>query len=155
MHWFDLLDASAYRPDATPTYIWTHGLSTAEQFYGFPPIDEAVKVARESYDGAYDPDDESRETDAADAETMAADHIRGRLAGVADTPRRSAVCHYAVTPDADFLIERDDRAQMVSACSGHGFKHAAAVGEAVALAAIGEAGGVDLSPFGAKRFEAA
>ena len=101
------------------------------------------------------PDDERREVDPGDAESMAADHVRGRLAGVADGAARSSVCHYAVTADADFIVERDDRTQLVSACSGHGFKHAAAVGESVALAAIGAEGGVDLSAFAAARFESA
>ena len=40
-----------------------------------------------------------------------------------------------VTPDAGFIIDRHpacDAVLIVSACSGHGFKHSAAIGEAVA-----------------------
>jgi len=36
---------------------------------------------------------------------------------------------------------------VVSACSGHGFKHSAALGEAVADTLLGRAPQVDLAPF--------
>ncbi len=47
-------------------------------------------------------------------------------------PVRSAVCLYTCAPDADFVIgprDGSERITVVSACSGHGFKHSAAVGE--------------------------
>jgi flavin reductase (DIM6/NTAB) family NADH-FMN oxidoreductase RutF len=42
---------------------------------------------------------------------------------------------------------------VVSACSGHGFKHAPAVGEAVAMKALGLKATLDTSTFGAARFQ--
>lgn len=153
LHWFGVDDARAYRPDASPTFIWTHGLDTRDQFYGFPPIDGEVKVAREDYGGRFDLESASRDGDPADGEAMAARHVRGRLAGLSDRPLRSRVCPYAATPDADFLIDRlGEDAAYASACSGHGFKHAAAVGEALAEWAMGLAPRCDLSPFGLARF---
>ena len=44
-------------------------------------------------------------------------------------------CLYTVTPDSHFLIDRhprNERVLVVSPCSGHGFKHSAGIGEAVA-----------------------
>ena len=44
-----------------------------------------------------------------------------------------------MAPDGRFLIGRDparERIIVVSACSGHGFKHSAAIGEAVASLAL-------------------
>jgi sarcosine oxidase len=154
LHWFDVETPERYRPDASPTFIWTHGLNSRDQFYGFPPIDGCVKVAREDYRGRFDPEAGVREVDVREGEEMALLHVRGRLAGLGPAPRRSQVCHYAVTPDSDFLIDRDGLVQTVSACSGHGFKHAAAVGEAVAQAAVGETPALDLSPFAAGRLVA-
>ena len=44
-------------------------------------------------------------------------------------------CLYTVTPDLHFLIDRhprNERVLVVPPCSGHGFKHSAGIGEAVA-----------------------
>jgi sarcosine oxidase len=42
---------------------------------------------------------------------------------------------------------------IVSACSGHGFKHSAGLGEAIAEQVLGRASshGLDLQPFGRQR----
>lgn len=152
LHWFPLLDAAAYHAGSTPTFIWTHGLDSTEQFYGFPPIDGLVKVAREDYAGRFDVEARSREAEPEDGEEMAARHVRGRLAGLAEKPSASRICPYAATPDTDFMIDVAEGATLVSACSGHGFKHAAAVGETAALAALGEQSTIDLSPFAPARF---
>ena len=64
-------------------------------------------------------------------------HLAGRLPGLLPQALRSAVCPYTVTPDGDFLVARvPDNSSMllVSACSGHGFKHSAGLGEAIAEA---------------------
>jgi sarcosine oxidase len=63
---------------------------------------------------------------------MHRDHLAGRLPGLALPPLRSAACLYTCSPDADFVIGFPDERQRItlaSACSGHGFKHSAAVGE--------------------------
>ncbi len=150
LHWFRVEDASRYA-DLSPTFIWTHGLDTIDQFYGFPPIDGLVKVAREDYSGRFDPD-AAAGVNSDEAADIARRHVNGRLAGLSDLPVRSASCHYAVTPDNDFLIDRDDTSTTVSACSGHGFKHASAVGEAVAQVALGERSELELSSFRTSRF---
>ena len=41
---------------------------------------------------------------------------------------------------------------VVSACSGHGFKHSAAIGEAVAETVLTGRSAIDLAPFGLHRF---
>lgn len=63
-----------------------------------------------------------------------------------------------MTPDSGFII--DDlpgcpAALVVSACSGHGFKHSAAVGEAVADRVTRGQSRIDLSAFSLARFAAA
>ncbi len=59
-------------------------------------------------------------------------------------------CLYTSTADGRFVIDRHPQlaaVTVVSACSGHGFKHSAAVGEAVADGLLGRVPRVDLSSF--------
>jgi glycine/D-amino acid oxidase-like deaminating enzyme len=64
--------------------------------------------------------------------------------------RRSRACLYTNTPDRHFALgplPADDRIVAVSACSGHGFKFAPAIGEAAAALALGADPPVDVAPF--------
>jgi sarcosine oxidase len=45
-------------------------------------------------------------------------------------------CLYTTTEDGRFVLERHDRIVVGSACSGHGFKFAPAVGERLAALAV-------------------
>jgi sarcosine oxidase len=68
---------------------------------------------------------------------------------------RSAVCLYTVTPDFGFVIDRhpaSERVLIASPCSGHGFKHSAAIGEALAQIVVDGTSRLDLSSFSLKRF---
>jgi sarcosine oxidase len=65
------------------------------------------------------------------------------------------VCLYTNAPDGDFLLDRhpvSSAVYVVSACSGHGFKFAPAIGEAVVSELLDEATGLDLAPFRMSRF---
>ena len=65
-------------------------------------------------------------------------------------PVRTVSCLYTSTPANRFVIDRhpDHRTVLiVSPCSGHGFKHSAAIGEAVAQWATRGTTDIDLSPF--------
>ena len=66
---------------------------------------------------------------------MFRNHVAGRLRGVRPGALRSTACMYTVTPDAGFVVDwlpGDARVLVASACSGHGFKHSAGVGELLA-----------------------
>jgi sarcosine oxidase len=68
---------------------------------------------------------------------------------------RAAVCLYTMTPDFGFVIDRlpdAERVIVASPCSGHGFKHSAALGEAIADLAEGHPSRFDLSAFALSRF---
>jgi len=156
LHWFDVQDQRPWREGASPTFIWTHGLQPEEQFYGFPPIEGAVKVARETYGEAGDVEQWPVPVDETHGRLMAERYVAGRLAGLAPRPSRSQACYYTVTPDSDFVFHRDPSAPQIvwaSPCSGHGFKHAAAVGEALVQEAIGEAPCADLNSFSSLRWD--
>jgi sarcosine oxidase len=64
---------------------------------------------------------------------------------------------YTNTADGHFLIDQHPEAPRVlvaSACSGHGFKFASALGEAAADLAMERAPRFDLTPFRIGRFAA-
>jgi hypothetical protein len=60
-------------------------------------------------------------------------------------------------PDSNFVIDAhpyNDHIMIASPCSGHGFKHSAAVGEALAEQVIHGKSKIDSSSFSMKRFKA-
>ena len=86
---------------------------------------------------------------------MYRDNLAGRLAGVTPRVAQAAACLYTVTPDRGFIIDRhpdQDRVLVISACSGHGFKHSAGIGAAVAEFLVEGRSDIDLQPFGVRRF---
>ncbi|SAI68921.1 Monomeric sarcosine oxidase [Bordetella ansorpii] len=69
-------------------------------------------------------------------------------------PTRSATCIYTMTADESFIIgtaRAHPRIHYASACSGHGFKFAPAIGDALARLAQGQAPDVDVRPFSVDR----
>ena len=156
LHWFEPVDPAAFAVGRFPVFIWMHGDGEEDYFYGFPVPDGAsgVKVATEHYERDTDVDLVDREVSPREVERMYAEHVAGRLRGVSDRAIRSATCLYTVTPDSGFIVAEmpdQERVLTVSACSGHGFKHSAAIGEAVAQRLAGERTRFDLAPFGLDR----
>jgi sarcosine oxidase len=157
LHWFALDDLTAYGPDA-PGFIWMHGATDVDYLYGFPPLagDHCIKVATEQYETRTTADSIDREVDPAESAEMYRKHVQGRLAGAKPRVVRAAACLYTVTPDRGFIIDRhprQDRVFVISACSGHGFKHSAGIGDAVAERLTEGRNHVDLSAFSIARFE--
>jgi sarcosine oxidase len=156
LHWFELEDRSAYRANA-PVFIWMHGARDADYLYGFPPLpgDRRLKVATEQYETTTTADTIDRDVDPAESDKMYRDHVKGRMAGVTPRVVQAAACLYTVTPDRGFIIDRhpdQDRVFVVSACSGHGFKHSAGIGNVVAEKVAEGRSSIDLSPFSVSRF---
>jgi sarcosine oxidase len=150
LHWFAAADPAAYAPGRFPIFLWMHGHGEEDYFYGFPSLGEGVKVASERYAAATDPDLVDRTVAPAESQAMHARHVAGRLEGVTARALRASACLYTVAPGARFLVdELPDRpgVTVVSACSGHGFKHSAALGEAVAERVLDGRSGIDLSGF--------
>lgn len=82
-------------------------------------------------------------------------HVEGRLAGATPRVALAAACFYTVTPDRGFIIDRhpdQDRVFVISACSGHGFKHSAGIGNVAAAMVTDGRSAIDLSPFSVSRF---
>ena len=132
LHWF-AADESSFVPGQFPVFIWMHGTHEEDYFYGFPSLtgSGAVKVASERYADPVDPDAVDRHVSNAESTQIFDRHVRGRLRGVTQSVIRSAACLYTVTADAGFILDvLPDHPNVIaaSACSGHGFKHSAAVG---------------------------
>lgn len=149
-------DADWFAPDRFPVFI-----RQTEQFgdvYGFPTLDgSSVKVGKH-HEGEYtDPDHIRRQVDDRDLDPlrlMAATYLRG----VSGHVRRTVTCMYSNTPDHDFVIDfapDEPRMLVISACSGHGFKFGAVIGDiAVDLVTDGKTSR-DISRFSAARFPSA
>jgi len=157
LHWYELDDVAAYGP-RSPAFIWMHGATDVDYFYGFPPLpgDNRIKIATEQYATRTTADTVNREVDPAESAEMYRKHLQGRLAGARPRANQAAACLYTTTPDRGFIIDRHphlDRVFVVSACSGHGFKHSAGIGDAVAERLTGGRNQVDLSGFSVARFE--
>jgi sarcosine oxidase len=81
-------------------------------------------------------------------------HVEPFFGGISSELLGSETCFYTSTPDHGFVLDWHPDIPglfLVSACSGHGFKHALGVGEAVAAVLAGRSV-PDLSAFSLKRF---
>jgi len=148
--WWDTEEPSDFAPDRFPIFIWNWGVREGEVYYGFPDLGGGIKVATESQ-YVCDPDAVDRDVDPAEIRSMYRGHVQGRLRGVLPKCRRVATCLYTEAPGARFFIGQlpNEGPIVVSACSGHGFKHSAAIGEAVAHWAMRGERPFILAPFSA------
>lgn len=141
LHWLPPENPAIYAADRCPVFIWAHGNTSEDCFYGFPLVPGAeshgVKIGSENFSQpSAHPDDIARDSSDSETDALFAGHLAGRMQGLGQAALKRAVCLYTATPDAGFILGRlPDAANvsLVSACSGHGFKHAAAVGEQIAL----------------------
>jgi sarcosine oxidase len=155
LHWFDIDgDESAFEPARFPVFIWE--LPDLRQgVYGFPVVDRGFKIATEQYAVTVQPDATDRIVTPAEIAAMHCKFVAPYLDGVSDRSIKTATCLYTVTPDAGFILDHlpaTGRIIMASCCSGHGFKHSAAIGEILADMAQGRECPFDLSLFRLTRF---
>ena len=160
LHWFGIRRGyEALR--RMPIFIWemagerdafTH---LAGGFYGFPAIDGpggGLKLATERYDATVDPD---RRADAASTSptrrgASTSDIWRGTSPGSrpsrCGSPPASTPALGAAGSSSTSTHDHPN-VRIVAACSGHGFKHSAAIGEAVAQTISAGVSEIDLTPF--------
>jgi sarcosine oxidase len=150
--WFDITgDLASFLPGTFPVFIWELPDST-QGIYGFPAVDGAsggIKIATEQYDRATSAESVDRKVSNDEIRNL---HrlIAPRLVDVSKTCLRAVTCLYTVTADSGFVIDTHPRHPAViiaSPCSGHGFKHSAAIGEALAQVIADGGSAIDLSPF--------
>lgn len=130
--WFPVPDPLLFRPACYPVFL--HDVA-GRVGYGFPSLDgETVKIAIHQEGLPTTAADVDREVHADDIRPIA-QFIRTHLRGVEADLVRARVCMYTNTPDFHFILGRSPRSERVvlaGGFSGHGFKFAPIIGEAVA-----------------------
>ena len=131
--WFPIRQGPYRSDQGMPTYFFElpHGT-----FYGFPSIDgQTVKMAEHS--GGQPVDDPTlvdRALHDFDLPRLSG-FLQDHLPGLSPTPVRHSVCQYTMTPDQHFIVDRHPQwpnVALAAGFSGHGFKFAPVIGEALA-----------------------
>ena len=148
MHWFTPeRDAELFTPDRCPIAMIEY--APDRFFYVLPDSGAGVKAAIHHEGVVTGPDAVRRDVDAEEVRRVR-ELLERFLPHAAGVHRRSATCLYTNTPDQHFLVDfhpQHAEVLVVSACSGHGFKFASAIGEVAADLLTGRRPTFDLGPF--------
>jgi sarcosine oxidase len=164
LYWFDIADQYAqFAPPQFPLFIWQlKGSDTG--VYGLPALDGAAggfKIGSSNYlTEPVTPDSVKRTVAPEEINEMFDSKVSRCFPLASKNCIKTAVCLYTVTPDSAFVIDwlpsssssSSKRVILCSPCSGHGFKHAAAIGESIAEMATKGHSHLDLSAFKLSRF---
>lgn len=133
----DVLPVFIRRVPGTPSWVWGHGALAGE-------FD--AKVGPE-FDGPFprdDPDAIDRTVHAGETDGIR-DLVAATFPALEPAPSAVTTCIMTHTPDGQFMVgwTPDPRVTVGGGCSGHSFKHAAALGELVAQHTVSEPRFVD------------
>ena len=158
LYWFHIeRNHDEFSADRFPIFIWELQ-GKPQGVYGFPAIDGprgGIKVSTETFEATTTTRTVERNVTAEEIATLYRDYVAPYLRGVGSRCIRTATCLYTVSPDFGFVIDRhphSERVIIASPCSGHGFKHSAAIGEALAERIVDGRSRIDLDAFGLHRF---
>lgn len=152
----DVTDAR-FDPASFPIYLYEYAAASGFSWcYGFPRLPRGIKAAvMHKGETVADADLVRRSVDNGEVEPLRR-ALSTLLPDVARAPvRESAVCLFTNTPDLHFVIDvhpAHSRVVLSSACSGHGFKFASAIGEIQADLVTTGRSAFDLGAFKATRF---
>ncbi len=150
--YFEPLEPQHYAVGNCPIYLFDAPEGT---FYGFPHLDGVgLKIGRHDSGAVTTAREIDRRVDPAE-ETYLLDVLGKYLPGAAGTVLQSITCMYTMTPDEHFVIDRHpEHANVVLGCgfSGHGYKFAPAIGEALGELATGNAPSQPIAFLGLDRF---
>jgi len=156
IYWFEAENLEAFYPENCPFVIWIG--DRLEDFWStFPaPRDgvRGVKLVTEQYHTSTHADELNRQVTAEETADMYHRLTAPRLKGLRENLIRADVCMYTVSADDHFVIDRhpgSERVVIASPCSGHGFKHSAAVGETLVQLALDGESEFDISAFALAR----
>lgn len=159
LYWFDIENSSRdlFTPNRFPVFIWQlqgkeHGI------YGFPAVNGpagGVKIATEQLHEITTPETVDRTVTDREIEVMYGNFVGPYFPGLDRRCLKAATCLYTSTSGARFLIDTHPEYKnitIVSPCSGHGFKHSAAIGEAVIERVLTGESRLDLGSFSFENF---
>ncbi|MEQ8466172.1 N-methyl-L-tryptophan oxidase [Coleofasciculus sp. E1-EBD-02] len=154
-YWFEVEGSiELFSPQNCPIYIRL--LAGDEVIYGFPALDGdqgGIKVATEQY--AVRCSLEQMQRNVSDDEIKKMYAYTSKYLPISNTCVKAISCLYTVTPDRHFVIDSHPlhpQIILASPCSGHGFKHSAAIGEVLADLALTGQTHFDISRFSLARF---
>jgi sarcosine oxidase len=115
--------------------LWGHGADSAGEF--------GIKIGMEDNGANFidtDPDNVDRYIHPVADIAELSELVAQAFPGIDPTPTRAAPCMVTNSPDRQFLVgpTSDERVLIAGGDSGHGFKHAAGIGELLAQLAIDE-----------------
>ena len=145
--WFAAKKPELFGSDRFPIHLWEY--EPEKMFYGFPDLAEGIKVAFHHQGTPTNPEIADRTVSTADIEKMRTVLCR-YLPAANGNFLRGTVCLYTNTPDGHFILDKHPTARRIlvaSPCSGHGFKFASAIGEALADMVLDGKSSLDLSLF--------
>jgi sarcosine oxidase len=141
--WFAPADPRLVTPDRMPAFLFDGGGFVA---YGMPDVSgSGVKAAFHDPQGLLDSADDPRPPPAPREIAAIEEVVRALVPAAAGRPTRSTTCIYTRAPDGHFVVgphPESSRIVIASPCSGHGFKFATVIGEA--LADLATTGGTSL-----------
>lgn len=124
-----------FRRDGAPVpSVVDIGIDGGHDMYSLYDPVHGLKAGAHHAGAVADPDD-AGEPDPAIVERISA-WVAERFPGVDPAPVETDTCLYTTTADHAFVLERRGRVVVGSACSGHGFKFAPAVGRRLAALAL-------------------
>jgi len=141
---------SYFDPRHCPTFIWEYA-ENARASYGFPDLGQGMKVGLHHRGHHVDSPAEIDRTiqphEIRELHTLMSQLFPEKLRQCT----YASTCMYTNTPDKHYLIDylqgNERRVAVGSACSGHGFKSSAAVGEVLADLAMDQAPSTHIAPF--------
>lgn len=156
--WFDVADSyDQFKTGSFP--IFFRQLPGFDRWiYGFPALDGpkgGLKLSASDHAASVEPENVVRAVSEREIDAIYDEYVSDCLHGVGSDAINSDVCLYTATPDGAFVIDRlphRQRTIVCSPCSGHGFKHSAAIGESIAELVGDGKSRIDLSQFGLQRF---
>ncbi len=153
--WFTTRRPELFREDVFPVFM----LNVEEgDFYGFPLYEHpGFKLGGPHFGREpMDPREPDR-TPSAHQVSLIRECLARYIPDAAGEPLTLKGCVYTVSPDEDFIVDQVPgvpQAVFASACSGHGFKFASAIGEILADLSTKGQSAFDLEPFSLSRFDA-
>lgn len=137
--WVEPARPDRFGADVFPSFAINNPDQSAH--YGFPLIDDVppqglLKIAHHWHDRPTSPETINRDPEPGDVDDFLP--TLRRFLPEADGPvRKQSICMYTNSPDSHFVIDRHpaypaERATVACGFSGHGFKFASVMGEAIA-----------------------
>lgn len=151
MYWFNIDGpVEKFLPEKFPIFVW--------HLNGFPALDGpggGIKIACADDEPISSVDEINRHVSEEEKQFVYDTYIAPNIRGLSSRCIRAVPCLYTLTPDHDFVIDRHPEYPSIilaSPCSGHGFKHSAAIGEVLAELVTDGKSTIDISSFTLGRF---